>query len=135
MKNNEIYLSVNTPFMKNKYRKYSKNEKILIDRILLENFSGSENLKSQIQSCDFIEVLDDQGSIGFNVEKKEEYKINTKERVIIEGQVIKENSILFFMVHIKDGYILELETYNSNFEENDIINNLSEDEISKMVFF
>jgi hypothetical protein len=116
--------------MKN-FRSPSQKENAILDILASHEFLGHIEIKNQLNNCK-VRTIDKDGSIEIkiNADKK---RANVKERVPVEAKLETNTYPICFLLHVIDGYAVELEVYKADLSGYDHINKI--DNLSQLRVF
>ena len=93
-------------------RPISEFERQVLERLLSAPFRGRDEVSSQIQNSQ-VEVIDKEGSLKFSYEGSK--KAIVDKRIPTEGEAPDTDGVpIYFLLHVVDGIINELEIYKAD---------------------
>ena len=119
------------------WRLPSIKEQELLNLLASQNFIGNTKIAMQLKNCK-VRTLDKDGSIEIKVDTNKkianEKQIGSFEPTVLVEAELKTNSYpIYFLLHVHNGYAVELEVYRADFGGENHINNI--DDLSKLQIF
>ena len=100
--------------VKNEVRNLYSWERKILDKLLDQNFLGSNELCKQLSDCK-VSVLDEDGSLKFYLRDTVKKAEMVKGRIPIEAEVRdQDGEMVQILLHVVDGMIDELEFWKSD---------------------
>jgi len=112
-------------------RSPSQTENAILNILASHEFPGNIEIKNQLNNCK-VRTIDKDGSIEIkiNADKK---RANVKERIPVEAKLETDTYPIYFLLHVIDGYAVELEVYKADSSGYDHINKI--ENLSKLHVF
>ena len=89
------------------FRKLTKTEQAILDRLLETQFSGRDEIYEQLKDC-LVRTIDEEGSLEFKVDR--DVRAPVTRRVPVEARATDEDGVpVLILLHVLEGVISELE--------------------------
>lgn len=115
------------------YRKLSREEQAILDKLLSVDFPGRNQLLKQVDSLHarLAESGDNYGTLDLITENTEAHA-NVEQRVPVEAEFMDADGVpVFVLLHVVDGLLHEMEIYRA--DGGDIINPIVPSELKVTV--